>query len=644
MACCASDRWKINSLFNLTLVVLLVASGAPANAAQAPNAQAHPPAAELIRGLHSPDPAQHERTVKALAIQPLIAALDDPDKAVRTEAVEKLIGLGRDAPAAWQALVSALANRHGDVPTAIEQKIDQAGPPTIPYFECGLRDSNLKIRGGSAVALSYILAASARVNGPPVGTSQESTVYEWPYWKGVPPTGVIWEVALALSSVERTKLGQTLFNLYVVGSAVKVGLPYVLPWLKDSDIGIRSSALWCLAAMGPAAKPAVADVIQCLSDPVLAVRLKAMEVLGNIGPAAKGAIPQLARTLKDGDSDAAQQAALALAKIDLGYAGVLPVLMKMLEDPQQKLSAIGTLGAMGSRARVALPALEQLATQIVPENPDDTEDHVAERAAAITAIAQIEGTEAIPVLGRVIDDDPDDAVRGTAISALSDMTATKPRAIEALVAAFDNDSQPMREVASAALVKMGPSAIPALIEGLKNPHLYERAWAVETLSRIKPLPDKAALALALALHDKSEIVRNEAADALKGNKVDASAAIRDEHVIGDINLPQAPDDEANGFKIDQSSQNTRRSTKAELVAPIPPDNNHEYPSELKYFVPLAPAHSSPKAAKFFVTVHAAKDGEGKRLATISMSWLLVQPKRALRPTLTSPESSRPKYW
>jgi hypothetical protein len=112
---------EINSLLNLPLVVLLVASGAPANAAQAPNAQAHPPTAELIRGRPSPDPTQHERAVKAVAIQPLIAALDDPDKAVRTEAVEKLIGLGRVAPAAWQALVSALANKHGDVPTAIDQ-------------------------------------------------------------------------------------------------------------------------------------------------------------------------------------------------------------------------------------------------------------------------------------------------------------------------------------------------------------------------------------------------------------------------------------------------------------------------------------------------------------------------------------------
>jgi len=50
---------------------------------------------------------------------------------------------------------------------ASEEKINQTGPPAIPYFEHGLRDGNPKIRGGSAVALSYILAASARAYGPP---------------------------------------------------------------------------------------------------------------------------------------------------------------------------------------------------------------------------------------------------------------------------------------------------------------------------------------------------------------------------------------------------------------------------------------------------------------------------------------------
>lgn len=421
-------------------------------------------------------------------IPQLSLALGDPDIAVRRGAVDALLLMEKESPAVWPVLISAFGNTHDDVPSRIEEKINRTGPSAIPYLERGLRDGNPKIRGGSAVALSYILQVSAQVNGPPLGTSQEGTVYEWPYWKGVPPTAVILEVAQALSSVERSKLNQTLFNLYGVGPPVRVALPYVLPWLKDSDVGIRTSALWCLAAMGPDAKPAVTNVIQCLRDPMPPARLKAMEVLGNIGPAAKAAIPQLASTLTGDDSDAAQQAALALAKIDPSYAGVLPAVMKMLEDPQQKQSAIGALGAMGSRARVARPALEQLATHVVPDNPDDTEDHVVERAAAVTALSRIEGAEAIPVLMRVIDNDPDDAVRGAAISALSDMAASKPRAIKALVVAFDNDSQPMREAAGAALVKLGPAAVPALIEGLKSPHLYERAWAVETLSQSSRSP------------------------------------------------------------------------------------------------------------------------------------------------------------
>ena len=88
---------------------------------------------------------------------------------------------------------------------------------------------------------------------------------------------------------------------------------------------------------------------------------------------------------------------MTLAKIAPGYAGILPALMKMLGDPQQMQAAIEALGAMGSRARVAVPALEQIATHVIPENPDDTEDHVAERAAAVSALVQIERAGAIPV-------------------------------------------------------------------------------------------------------------------------------------------------------------------------------------------------------------------------------------------------------
>ncbi len=218
------------------------------------------------------------------------------------------------------------------------------------------------------------------------------------------------------------------------------------------------------------------------------------------------------------------------------------------------------------------------------------------------------------------------------------MAAANPHAVKALVTAFDNDSQPMREAASAALVKLGPTAVPTLIEGLKSPHLYERAWAVETLSRIKPLPDDAARELKIALVDQSAIIQNEAADAIKGVTVDAGDAIREQHwMTGDMGLPQVGDDEYNLFELDQNPQNPRRYTKAEIIAPIPPDSNHEYPAVLEYLVPIVTSHSSATDAKFLVTVHSAKDGED-RLAV----WTKTGPDQyeaIIGPTGAGPDSS-----
>jgi len=164
-ACRASDVQKLKCLFNSTIFVLLVASGAPtsASAAQAPTAQAHPPAdaAELIKALQSRNLAEREQTAKAAAgiaplpeavvsfllnalrglesqpsnnsvseatreqwrysgdlvtalghagspaIPDLSVALNDPDEAIRRGAVDALILIARDSPAAWPVLIRA---------------------------------------------------------------------------------------------------------------------------------------------------------------------------------------------------------------------------------------------------------------------------------------------------------------------------------------------------------------------------------------------------------------------------------------------------------------------------------------------------------------------------------------------------------
>jgi len=651
-----------------TVLFLLIALCAPPSTvpAHAQPVQSPPPSvAELIKGLQSPNPANREQAAKAAAaIKPLPSAvvpfllnslrglkskpsndtvsdaireqwgfagdlitalgnagapaipelsraLDDHDEAVRRGAIDALIVIARGSPEAWPVLVGALGNAHDDVPSRIEETIEANGNQAfavkiVPLLQRSLDDPNPKVRGASAVTLSYILAVSA-----PRSIGKETEI-ELVYWNGPPAGDVILDVAKSLDSVDRDKVSQIISNLSQIGPAAKGAIPYVLPVLKDRDGGMRLSALWYLAAMGSAPELSVPDIIQCLKDPEKSVRMKAMEVLGNCGLAAKNAIPELALQLKNTDGDLSVQAALALANIDPRHEGVLPLVMRAFDDPDQKDRAMTALAEMGNNAKAAAPALVQLiATDLDSDNSDDK---ASERAAAVAALARIDGADAIPELQHVISTDKDDEVRIAAVTALGAMGSSTPRAISALVEALNNDSDAVRDAASEALSKLGRAAVPALIAALKSPHIYQRAWAVQALGPIKPMPTNAEHALRLALNDKSEIVKTEAAAALKGGKVDASAAVNDKQLDedSDIDDPATMDHGAgqdlDSFVAGTAFKDARVYTKAEIVASIPPDQDHEYPTLLKYSVPVIHSGTPPTDAKFLVTVHAANDG------------------------------------
>ncbi|MGA8644626.1 HEAT repeat domain-containing protein [Candidatus Binatus sp.] len=217
------------------------------------------------------------------------------------------------------------------------------------------------------------------------------------------------------------------------------------------------------------------------------------------------------------------------------------------------------------------------------------------------ALAHVDGADAIPELAHVASTDKVDDVRIAALNALGALGPGNPRAISALIDALNNDSDAVRDAASEALSKLGTGAVPPLITALKSTHLYQRAWAVQALGGIKLMPDEARHALKLALNDKSEIVRTAAQAALDGSKVDASAVIEDKQIDEnlDIDDPATTDHDLASFVAGTAAPDARIYTKAEIVAAIPPDENHQYPTELKYSVPIG---------EFLATVDAANEG------------------------------------
>jgi HEAT repeat protein len=663
---------KNPSAIRRNVLLLLIALCAPPSVpAQARDAQPQPSAADLIKGLQNPNLADREQAAKAAAatkplpqavvpsllnslrgleskpsndnvsetireqwrysgdlvtalgnagapaIPDLSRALDDNDEAVRRGAVDALIVIARDSRAAWPVLVGALGNTHADVPRRIEDTIEANGNQAFavkiaPLLQRSLDDPNPKVRGASAVTLSTILAANGSSYCNTYIADLAKMQPAWTNWKGPPPGDLILDIAKVFNSVDRDKLPQILNNLCGLGAPAEGAIPYLLPLLRDRDGPTRFFVLFDLWAMGPAASVAIPDVMRSLKDPDKGVRLKAMAVLGVCGPAARVAVPELAVALKSTDSEVANQAALALANIDPSHDGLLPILIPLLDNPDLRQNAVQALDQMGANARSAAPALAHLIATDTDTGEIDWK--ASERAFEVAALVRIDGAGAIPELQQAISTDKDDGVKIAAVTALGGLGSTNPRAISALVSVLNNDSDAVRDAASEALSKLGTVAVPALITALKSTHLYQRAWAVQALGRIEPMPNDAKHALKLALNDKSEIVKTEAAAALDGSKVDASAAITDKQQDEDFDIDDsATTDHGSGQGLDSfvagtATTDARIYSKAEIVASIPPDENHQYPTELKYSVPIGPTRNSTTDVEFLATVHAANEG------------------------------------
>jgi HEAT repeat protein len=632
-------------LFERTILFFLIALWAAASAVSAQAGESSR-TRELIQGLQSRDPVRREQAAKAatkplpLAVVPFVLnsfrdceidpkspqpvrersrktraylvralvnagtpaipqlelALNDPDEAVRSGAVAALADIVTappPTPPSYPILIKALANTHDDVVGYVEAAIGVQG---VPLLLDSLNDSNPRIRSGSAVSLSYILGRYGGITHF-VGEVVQEKLTQFGGWVGPSPTDVVFAVAKRLNDLDPLSRLRIINSLTGLESFAEPAIPYVVPALKDSDPKIRMSAVNFFGRVGPAAKAAIPDLVRCVNDPDQSIRVRTMNTLAIIGPAARDAIPALDIAMKSADNDTSEHAAMAMASIDPGDKAVLPIVMRTLNEWGETDDAVEALGKMGSYARPAVPAIEHLLAT----------DYVYDRQAAVTALPRIEGGNAIPTLVRTISGDKDDSVRLDAVMALGGLGSTDSDAIAALVGVFSNDSEHVREAASNQLGQLGAAAVPALIAALNSPDFYQRAWSVQTLSQIKPLPGDAAHALTLALADKSEVVRTEAADALKDDTVKAGEAIKDQQSQEEVDRDNGPAQGLDAFIAGNPTSDSRSYTKAEIVASIPPDENHETPYELKYYLPITPLGSHTGAEEFIVTIHSSKD-------------------------------------
>ncbi len=300
-----------------------------------------------------------------------------------------------------------------------------------------------------------------------------------------------------------------------------------------TDASIRQTAVTALGELGPKLKsgPIKANVVsalkKALSDPDKKVPLLAIEALGKMGADAQDVLPTLIKSYFDHKDAAVRRASIvAASKIGAEVKNGPPTsLMSGLKgalkdsDPGVRKAAVEALGAMGPKAKEVVVALLGLF--------EDKDAGV--KMAAIAAVGQIgaDSKAAAKAFGDLLkDQNVGPKVRQTIAGALLKMGKT---GVPPLIDALKDENYFIRiEVLNAMAQGDGGiiphEAVPYLLTGLSDPNTNIKKQSQACLDK---LGKNAGVALAAALKNKDEKVQLAAAKALEKSGVEDKAAVPD---------------------------------------------------------------------------------------------------------------------
>ena len=141
----------------------------------------------------------------------------------------------------------------------------------------------------------------------------------------------------------------------------------------------------------------------------------------------------------------------------------------------------------------------------------------------VSALARL-GPKAVPQLRVIVEQGGLEGALATATLGEIGPVAAKDTA-PILVAAFASPTTLVRGGAANAVVKLGPGAVPALLQGLVHSNAELRGQSARALGRLKAEPLRVVPALITALREADEEVRVQAAKALSAFGAEAQAAV-----------------------------------------------------------------------------------------------------------------------
>jgi hypothetical protein len=158
--------------------------------------------------------------------------------------------------------------------------------------------------------------------------------------------------------------------------------------LENKTPGVRVAAAAALLRINGKHEPALAVLTKALADENATARRQAARAAGLAGPAAAPLADKLAALLNDSDTRVRRAALQAIATLGPAAAQAREQVTALLDRPETAIDAADALGRMGPAARSSMKALARLLSADPP----------AEKWAAVRAMSQIGGPDAVPAV------------------------------------------------------------------------------------------------------------------------------------------------------------------------------------------------------------------------------------------------------
>lgn len=474
--------------------VALASIGPPALPLLAKALQTDPvaPPGQVVLGLGSPwallgvwrdFAAEHRRAIDALgkinleALDTLLAALKNPNADVRAQAAGQLGLLGYRDKRVVVPLVDALRDPEDDVRKQAGWALQQLLPDArlvIPGARLALTDANPETRFNTVSFLSLQGPAAVPLLVEAIKDKDEKVQVQ------------------AVKALHELKVD----NDYLKSS--------VLPLLKEADPLVRRNAVSVLHRCG---LPALEPLFGALKDSDVKVRQQAIQAVTTIPGDEKLLVPVLTEALEDDDPFVRGRATAALGRT--GGVRALPQLQQSLKDKEDevRLEAVEALLQLNPNFPQVLPSL-------LPALQDKSP---AVRLVAVAGLARFNAA-AVPHLIQALKDDDDKVwkqAKDTLLAIELPERVLEKTLFPALIKALSDETPGVRQGACKALVRFKSDAVPYLVAALKDPDVFVKNMAADSLDDIGLPARKAIPALVeLATTTDNEKLRGRALMAL----------------------------------------------------------------------------------------------------------------------------------